>query len=80
VVHNAFNRSKIGKLLIIKHNATYLSAYAHNETLLVKEGQTVTIGQEIAKMGSTGTEHTQLHFEIRRAGKPVNPLRYLPTR
>lgn len=67
-----------GKLIIIKHNATYLSAYAHNERILVKEGQSVRKGQQIAEMGNTDTDQVKLHFEIRRQGKPVDPERYLP--
>ena len=69
-----------GKLVIIKHNATYLSAYAHNRTILVKEGQTVSKGQKIAEMGNTDAEQVALHFEVRRGGKPVDPLKYLPAR
>ena len=67
-----------GKLVIIKHNATYLTAYAHNKDLLVKEGQSVTRGQKIAEMGSSDTDRVKLHFEIRRLGKPMDPLRFLP--
>ncbi|WP_260679307.1 peptidoglycan DD-metalloendopeptidase family protein [Thalassomonas sp. M1454] len=67
-----------GNLIIIKHNDDYLSAYAHNDTLLVKEQQTVKANQVIAKMGNTGTNRTMLHFEIRFRGKSVNPKRYLP--
>lgn len=67
-----------GELIIVKHNKRYLSAYAHNNRILVKEGDEVNIGQRIAEMGSTGTESVRLHFEIRRDGKPVNPVRYLP--
>lgn len=67
-----------GKLVIVKHNATYLTAYAHNREILVKEGQTVTRGQKIAEMGSTDADRVKLHFEIRRLGKPMDPLRYLP--
>ncbi len=67
-----------GELIIVKHNKRYLSAYAHNNRILVKEGDEVKIGQRIAEMGSTGTESVRLHFEIRRDGKPVNPVRYLP--
>jgi lipoprotein NlpD len=63
-----------GNLIIIKHNSLYLSAYAHCQTILVKEGQWVRRGQVIAKMGNTGADQTMLHFEIRRAGKPINPL------
>lgn len=69
-----------GNLIIIKHNDDYLSAYAHNETMLVREQQEVKAGQKIATMGSTGTSSTRLHFEIRYKGKSVNPLRYLPQR
>ncbi|MEJ2764070.1 murein hydrolase activator NlpD [Photobacterium sp. MCCC 1A19761] len=67
-----------GNLVIIKHNDDYLSAYAHNDTILVKEQQTVQAGQKIAAMGSSGTNSVRLHFEIRYKGKSVNPLRYLP--
>ncbi len=67
-----------GKLIIIKHNETYLSAYAHNRDILVKEGQQVGKGQKIAEMGNTDADQVKLHFEIRRQGKPVDPLRYLP--
>lgn len=69
-----------GKLLIIKHNETYLSAYAHNHHLLVKEGDVVKAGQKIADMGSSGTDRVKLHFEIRREGTPVDPMKYLPKR
>jgi len=69
-----------GKLIIVKHNATFLSAYAHNQNLLVKEGQNVTKGQKIAEMGNTDADQVKLHFEIRRQGKPVDPLKYLPSR
>jgi len=69
-----------GKLVIIKHNADFLSAYAHNQTLLVKEGQSVTKGQKIAELGDTDADRPKLHFEIRRRGKPVDPLKYLPNR
>ena len=67
-----------GKLIIIKHNDRFLSAYAHNDKLLVKEGARVKSGQRIATLGSSGTDRVKLHFEIRRDGKPVNPMRYLP--
>jgi lipoprotein NlpD len=69
-----------GNLIILKHNNTYLTAYAHNQSLLVKEDQTVRKGQKIAEMGSTDTDRVKLHFEIRRLGKPVDPSRYLPAR
>ena len=67
-----------GKLLIIKHSDRYLSAYGHNRKLLVVEGETVKQGQQVAEMGDTGTNSVKLHFELRRDGKPVNPLAYLP--
>jgi len=67
-----------GKLIIIKHNATFLSAYAHNREILVKEGQQVARGQKIAEMGSTDADQVKLHFEIRRQGKPMDPTKYLP--
>lgn len=67
-----------GKLIVIKHNNTFLSVYAHNSELLVKEGQNVAKGQKIAEMGSTDTDQVRLHFEIRRLGKPVDPLKLLP--
>jgi lipoprotein NlpD len=69
-----------GNLIILKHNNTYLSAYAHNQALLVKEDQTVRKGQKIAEMGSTDADRVKLHFEIRRQGKPVDPSKYLPAR
>ena len=69
-----------GELVIIKHSDTYVSAYGHNRRLLVREGQQVKVGQSIAEMGSTGTDRVKLHFEIRRQGKPVDPLQYLPRR
>ena len=69
-----------GNLVIVKHNATYLTAYAHNQTLLVKEDQAVRRGQKIAEMGSTDADRVQLHFEIRKQGKPVDPARLLPPR
>ncbi|MDH3638150.1 MAG: peptidoglycan DD-metalloendopeptidase family protein [Gammaproteobacteria bacterium] len=69
-----------GRLIIVKHNETFLSAYAHNRKILVNEGSIVTRGQQIAEMGRSGTDRVKLHFEIRRRGVPVNPLRYLPRR
>lgn len=69
-----------GNLIILKHNNTFLSAYAHNQTLLVKEDQAVRKGQKIAEMGSSDADRVKLHFEIRRQGKPVDPARYLPMR
>ncbi len=67
-----------GKLVIVKHNRVYLSVYAHNSQLLVKEGQMVVKGQKIAEMGSTDADQVTLHFEIRRFGKPVDPIKLLP--
>lgn len=69
-----------GNLIILKHNNIFLTAYAHNQTLLVKEDQAVRRGQKIAEMGSTDTDRVKLHFEVRRQGKPVDPARYLPAR
>ncbi len=69
-----------GNLVIVKHNNTYLTAYAHNQSLLVKEDQVVRRGQKIAEMGSSDAERVQLHFEIRRLGRPIDPARLLPTR
>ncbi|MDH3980053.1 MAG: peptidoglycan DD-metalloendopeptidase family protein [Gammaproteobacteria bacterium] len=67
-----------GRLIIVKHNENLLSAYGHNSKLLVAEGDHVTAGQMIAKMGNSGTDRTALYFEIRKDGKPVNPMQYLP--
>jgi lipoprotein NlpD len=67
-----------GRLIIIKHNENLLSAYGHNSKLLVSEGDQVRAGQQIAEMGSSGTSRTELYFEVRKDGKPVDPLRYLP--
>ncbi len=69
-----------GKLLIVKHSDRYLSAYAHNNQLLAKEGETVRQGQVIARMGDSGTDSVKLHFEIREDGKPINPVKLLPKR
>lgn len=69
-----------GLLIIIKHNDEYLSAYAHNQKLLVKEGQTVRLGQQIATLGASEAKSPVLHFEIRLSGKPIDPLKYLPSR
>ena len=68
----------LGRLVVIRHNANYLSVYAHNNTLLVKEGQNVSKGQKIAEMGNSDADQVKLHFEIRRQGKPVDPLKLLP--
>lgn len=78
VVYSGHGLRGYGNLIIIKHNNTYLSAYAHNSKILVKEGDSVTKGQKIAEMGNSDTDATQLHFEIRKHGKPVDPLEYLP--
>lgn len=78
VVYSGQGLRGYGKLIIIKHNKTYLSAYAHNSQLLVKEGQEVTKGQKIAEMGNTDSDKVKLHFQIRRLGKPVDPAKYLP--
>ena len=67
-----------GRLVIIKHNDDYLSAYAHNDKILVKEQQNVKAGEKIAKMGDTDAERVMLHFEVRFRGKSVNPMKYLP--
>jgi len=77
VVYSGSGLIGYGQLIIIKHNKTYLSAYAHNEKILVKEGDIVERGQKVAHMGRTPDNHVQLHFEIRRNGKPVDPLRFL---
>ena len=69
-----------GNLVILKHNNTYLTAYAHNQTLLVKEDQNVIKGQRIAEMGSSDSDRVKLHFEIRKQGKPVDPAKLLPAR
>ena len=69
-----------GNLIILKHNNTFLTAYAHNQTLLVKEDQSVRKGQKIAEMGNSDADRVKLHFEIRRQGKPVDPAKYLPAR
>jgi len=69
-----------GNLVILKHNNTYLTAYAHNQSLLVKEDQSVKKGQKIAEMGNSDSDKVKLHFEVRRQGKPVDPLKYLPAK
>ena len=69
-----------GNLLIIKHNADYLTAYAHNRSLLVKEGETVQQGQKIAEMGKSDNDRVMLHFELRYAGRSIDPARSLPPR
>jgi lipoprotein NlpD len=78
VVYSGSGLRGYGKLVIIKHNKTYLSAYAHNKDILVKEGQSVVKGEKIAEIGNTDTDVPKLHFEIRKLGKPVDPAKYLP--
>jgi lipoprotein NlpD len=80
VVYSGNGLIGYGELIIIKHNDTYLSAYGHNSKRLVQEGQRVAAGQEIALMGASGAPQVELHFEIRKDGKPVDPLGYLPQR
>jgi lipoprotein NlpD len=80
VVYSGDGLRGYGRLIIIKHNDTYFSAYAHNRRLLVKDDQKVNKGQHIADMGNTEADQTMLHFEVRRDGKPVNPMQYLPKR
>jgi len=77
VVYSGSGLRGYGKLIIIKHNKTYLSAYAHNDQILVKEGQAITRGQKIAEMGNTDADQVKLHFEVRRFGKPVDPAKFL---
>ena len=80
VVYSGSGLRGYGNLVIIKHNNTYLTAYAHNKTLLVREDQPVKRGQKIAEMGSTDAQRVQLHFEVRKQGKPIDPARVLPPR
>ena len=77
VVYSGNGLKAFGNLVIIQHNQTYLSAYAHNKTILVKEGQSVTRGQKIAEMGNSGTDRVKLHFEIRKQGQPVDPTQFV---
>ncbi|MFK3616329.1 murein hydrolase activator EnvC family protein, partial [Coxiella burnetii] len=77
VVYSGAGIRGYGNLIIVKHTNTYLSAYAFNKRILVKEGSRVRAGQKIAEMGRTNSGRVMLHFEIRRNGQPVNPLRYL---
>jgi len=77
VIYSGSDLRGYGKLIIIKHNKTFLSVYAHNNKLLVKEGQQVTAGQKIAEMGNTDSNTVKLHFEIRQQGKSVDPAKYL---
>ena len=78
VVYRGSGLVGYGRLIIVKHNNNYLSAYGHNQELLVDEGDQVRAGQLIARMGSSGTNQVMLHFEIRQNGKPVDPLKLLP--
>jgi len=78
VVYSGHGLRGYGNLVIIKHNETYFSAYAHNKTVFVRENEVVKLGQRIADMGRSGVENVMLHFEIRKNGKPTNPLKYLP--
>ncbi|MGC2164882.1 MAG: peptidoglycan DD-metalloendopeptidase family protein [Gallionella sp.] len=78
VVYSGSGLRGYGKLIIIKHNKIYLSAYAHNDKVMVKEGDSVTRGQKIAAMGKTDSDKVKLHFEVRRFGRPVDPAKYLP--
>ena len=78
VVHTGSTLRGYGKLIIIKHNKSYFSVYAHNNQVLVREGQSVVKGQRVGEMGSTDADRVKLHFEIRHLGKPVDPLKYLP--
>ncbi|HEX7062544.1 MAG TPA: peptidoglycan DD-metalloendopeptidase family protein [Woeseiaceae bacterium] len=80
VVYSGSGLIGYGQLIIIKHNDTYLSAYGHNASLLVQEGEVVAKGQPIARMGEGPGREPRLHFEIRRNGEPVDPLEYLPAR
>lgn len=80
VVYSGNGLLRYGELVILKHNDRFLSAYAHNNVITVKEGDRVTRGQKIAELGSTGIDRDMLHFEIRLDGKPVDPLQYLPAR
>lgn len=80
VVYSGSGLVGYGELVIVKHNDAWLSAYGHNRSRMVNEGQRVTAGQQIAQMGHTGAAHDLLHFEIRFNGKPVDPMAYLPRR
>ena len=80
VVYSGSGLRGYGRLLIVKHAGEFLSAYAHNEAILVKEGDSVSAGQKIALMGDSDADRVKLHFEIRRYGKPLDPLNYLPER
>ena len=79
VVYSGSGLTGYGQLVIIRHSAAWLSAYGHNKELMVREGERVRAGQQIASMGEAGGRRAALHFEVRRNGEPVDPLRYLPT-
>lgn len=78
VIYNEAGMRGYGRLIIIKHSDEWLSAYAHNDKVLVKQNQDVKKGEKIAEMGASDADRVKLHFEIRRQGKPVDPLKYLP--
>jgi lipoprotein NlpD len=80
VVYSGNGLLGYGELIIVKHNASFLSAYGHNRKRLVQEGDRIKAGQQIAEMGSSASARDELHFEIRKNGKPVNPIDYLPAR
>lgn len=80
VVYSGQGLLGYGNLIIIKHDELFLSAYAHNQTILVREGEKIKQGTVIATMGSTGTDRVKLHFELRQNGKPSDPLQHLPQR
>jgi len=80
VVYSGGGLRGYGNLIIVKHSNTFLTAYAHNQTLLVREDQSVKKGQKIAEMGNSDSEQVKLHFELRRMGKPVDPVKFLPQR
>lgn len=80
VIHSGTGIRGLGRFIVIKHNDAYLSVYAHNNSLLVKEGDSVSRGQKIAEMGNSDADQVKLHFEIRRFGKPVDPVKLLPDR
>ena len=78
VIYSGSGLRGYGRLVIIKHNVTWFSAYAHNEKIVVAEGQEVKRGQKIAEMGNSDTDQVKLHFEIRKNGKPLDPVKFLP--
>jgi lipoprotein NlpD len=77
VIYNGSDLRGYGNLVIVKHNKDYLSVYAHNSKILVKEGQAVIKGQKIAEMGNSGTDAIKLHFEIRYQGKSIDPTKFI---